>query len=137
MSQPENSNLYFVSKSDLVVVISFQGALNEAALPELQRCQEEIQNVGDARFFILNFSQATTVSSHAAPMLAQLQRSVRSKEMKIRICGLPIEIREKLEALGIVRRSEVGTDLNESLSWVKHSLKVENLKNARLGRKAA
>ena len=102
---------YFVSEKNGFLVASLIGSLSGSAVPKLQELHSQIAGSCDSKKVILNLRDLTLLSKDSIPAFAMLQKTVREKEMTLKICGLKPGVRDLLEKTGILRVHEVSDNL--------------------------
>ncbi|MDG0817610.1 STAS domain-containing protein [Bdellovibrio svalbardensis] len=106
---------YTLSHKNKMLVVTFTGELSSVVLPGLEACRSEIQSKEDVRCVVFYFQQVGFVSPEAIPVLAQMQREIRSRGLELRLCSLKESIKDKLVRMGVVRGMEVTEDLRAAL----------------------
>ncbi|MGE3262595.1 MAG: STAS domain-containing protein [Bacteriovoracia bacterium] len=108
---------YFLNVKKFTLVASFTGAFGEDCGTLLQKCIEEIRQNKDVRFVVLNMQGATAIDPGAIRAFAQFQVFLREGR-KIYLSGLTHTVEKSLNDAGILRTTEVGTDLMSVLQLI-------------------
>ena len=116
MSNSEEKGFnYFVSSKSIYMVVSLVGQLSDTAPDSLQPLQTEVRDNTTATVFIFNFRDLVEISGEAVPVLAQIQKDIRTKSGEVRLCGLRPELKAKLLAKGVIRTSEIFDNLQTAI----------------------
>ncbi|QDK39681.1 hypothetical protein DOE51_06570 [Bdellovibrio sp. NC01] len=98
-----------------MLVVSFTGELTPVVAPGLEACRQEILAKPEVKCVVFYFQDVGSVHPDAIPVLAQMQRDIRSRGLELRLCSLKQPLREKLVRMGVVRGMEVTDDLRSAL----------------------
>lgn len=118
-SAPEKLT-YFLNVKKFTLVASFTGTFDENCGTLLQRCIEEIRQNKDVRFVVLNMQGATAIDPGAIRAFAQFQVFLREGR-KMYLCSLSNTVEKSLNDAGILRTTEIGTDLMSVLQLILKS----------------
>lgn len=127
---------HFISKNGAVFVASVTGAMNDASLDSISELIQIVSDEQDAKFFVLNLTNVGSIDPSMYPSLSLLQLKMRSSERHLRVCGLGSDLREKLLAMGLLRRSEINTELQDALVWITTQMKIDKQRSLRAKRAA-
>ena len=107
---------YFINKKSVTYVLSLTGTITAADTDILQKCIDEIDQ-SSPKYLILNMGAITSISKDAHSALTIFQRTIRQKSTLI-ICNVNDDILKILKTDGIIRESEVQSDLMSALKMI-------------------
>ncbi|WII71510.1 STAS domain-containing protein [Bdellovibrio sp. 22V] len=113
--EEQKSFHYNFNQKNNMLVISLIGEITPQVIPSLEACRQELLAKSEVSRVVLYFQDVETISMDAIPILAQIQREIRSKPADLRLCSLKESLREKLVRMGVVRGLEVADDLKTAL----------------------
>ncbi|WP_415062137.1 STAS domain-containing protein [Bdellovibrio sp.] len=113
--EDQKSFQYSFNQKNNMLVVSLVGQITAQVLPALEACRQELLSKREVRCVVLYFQDVESISMDAIPLIAQMQREIRLKPADLRLCALPLGLREKLVRMGVVRGLEVAEDLKSAL----------------------
>jgi anti-anti-sigma regulatory factor len=116
MAQLDSDFRFVLRSSGSYGVILFAGLMTESALSNLKTCDEEIAATSDFKGIVLDFSGVTSLSAEVIPALAVIQRTIRKKNIDLRLSGLNAATVEKLDKKGVLRKAELAVNVREALA---------------------
>ncbi|WP_413944398.1 STAS domain-containing protein [Bdellovibrio sp. HCB-162] len=112
--EDQKSFHYSFNQKNNMLVVSLTGEITSQVLPSLEACRQELLGKHEVSRVVLYFQDIEAISMDAIPLIAQIQREIRSKPADLRLC-LKENLREKLVRMGVVRGLEVADDLKTAL----------------------
>lgn len=109
---------YYLSEKDEILIITLIGEMTESAIPKLKECIEEMK-VKNPQFVAFNLHDINKIGIDGVRLFAHMQKLIREKPAKIRICFLETKIKERLIKEGIVREGEIVDNLGLALKSFK------------------
>lgn len=113
--EDQKSFQYSFNQKNNMLVVSLAGQITAQVLPALEACRQELLSKQEVSCVVLYFQDVDSISMDAIPLIAQMQREIRLKPASLRLCALPVGLREKLVRMGVVRGLEVAEDLKSAL----------------------
>jgi anti-anti-sigma regulatory factor len=118
---------YTVTIHNPMLVILFSGTFSVSCVETLEQCKDEALQTQEVSYVIVDFSNVKNFSLDGVPALAQFQKTIRARQLELRLCGLSEELRAKLVRLGVVRQAELSPSLKDALFMIKRGVKPMKL----------
>lgn len=114
MEQPDKNLDWFISEKDKYLIVSFSGTMTEDTSSKLIHCEEEVKK-RNAKCIVLNFFNIDEMTRGCMRQLAHLEKLIRDKPAKLRICFLKPDHETFLVREGIIRPNEITGNLMQAL----------------------
>ena len=123
MAQAETLE-YSVTIHNPMIVILFSGTFNVSCVETLEQCKGEALVVKEVTHVIVDFTNVKNFTLEGVPAFVQFQKSMRVRNLHLRLSGLSDELRVKLVRLGVIRQSEVSPSLKDALLLIKKGVRA-------------
>ena len=110
---------YFISSNAHILVAVFSGALVKKNAEVIDQAATDLLGRPNAKWVVLSFQNVSAFDRVIVPSIAKLLKSLRDRNLTLRLCLLSPEARAFLDQQGLLRDEEVANDLPSALQDMK------------------
>ena len=115
---------YVLGEKEDVVILMLYGKIGSREIPILEECEKELKSKSQ-KIIILNFHDVAVFMPAAHTFFAKFQKTFRDSGRLFGLCSLRPDIKSSLLLAGIIRESELYSNIPDGWKALNSKLQTE------------